>query len=520
MDKEEQLKRFAALFRGNPRTIGLFDAETSRARTEQRAITDHDFKLHLQGKLGVGQVPILDDNTTTWAAIDLDNHGEDHDIDLPATVAACKEKGLPLVCCRSKSGGIHLYAFFKAPVSAAAAQSTIRRWAGVIHGHYKFELFPKQTTLKMGGGKLQAGNWINLPYFDAARTIRYAYHEGKQLSLPEFIDLAESARFSLDDAKKTIALEHPDAPPCIQRMFAEGVPQGYRNEAIFNITIYRRKQDPDSAVDAALLDNDTAFAKPLARAEARRTIDSAVRPHYNYRCSEEPLRGYCDRPVCLGRKFGVSDGDTSHGLNGSEFPKLEDLAKFTTDPVRWEVTINGKRITAIPTEILARWDKFALVMMDHLMIVPPTIKDGEWKRMLGELMQTCRVLEVPDEASPAGLIRSKLAEFLNKVEWQHVDDTEKSRAPLMRGLPIGTLLGSERWACFRGPDFVDYLRRTKSEELKGTALWFAIRMLGVEPQFVKVKGTAVRVWGIQVTDENEYLFKSEKLDAPVFKSEI
>jgi hypothetical protein len=520
MDKGETLARFVALFRGNPRTVGMWNPENGRARTEERAATEHDFKLHLQGKLGVGQVPILDDNTTTWAAIDLDNHGEESDIDLPGMVASCRDKGIPLVCCRSKSGGIHLYAFFKGPVSATAAQGTLRRWAGVLHGRYKFELFPKQTTLKMGAGKLQAGNWLNLPYFDAAATNRYAYHDGKQLSVEAFLELAEASRFSLDDAKKTIALEHPEAPPCIQRMFSEGVPQGYRNEALFNITIYRRKQDADGFVEAALADNDTVFGKPLARFEAKRTIESAGRPHYNYRCSEEPQRGLCDRPVCLHRKFGVSDGDAHAGLNGAELPKLEDLAKFTTDPVRWEVTVNGKRITAIPSDVLIRWEKFSVVIMDHLMIVPPMIKELEWKRMLGDLMTSARVLDVPDEASPSGLVRSKLAEFLNKIDWKHVDDTDKSRAPILRGLPVGTLLGSERWAVFRGPDFVDYLRRTKSEELKGTALWFAIRLLGVEPQFIKYRRQVIRVWGIRATDDNEYLFKSEKLDAPEYKSEI
>lgn len=513
----DHVKRFIQLFKGNPRTVGVWDPKNGRVRTESREATARDFQLHLEGTLGVGQVPILDDGSGTWGAIDIDCHGQAEEIDIVAVSKRAVDAGLPVVCCRSKSGGVHVYLFVE-PTKAGTIQYTLRRWAAIL-GFPDSEIFPKQQTLKSGDGKLQAGNWINLPYFGNGSTTRYAVVAGKKVEFDRFLDCAEKSRTNISDIKAQVIAEHPDAPPCVQRMFVDGVASGYRNEALFNVAIYFRKSNPDSFVDGALQANNLIFAKPLARAEARRTIDSAGRPHYNYRCSEEPQRSYCDRPTCLTRKFGVSDG-APDGQGGSELPKFEDLCKYTTEPPRWEVTINGKRITGIQSDTLVRWDRMQVLIMEHLMFVPPTIKELEWRRNLGDMMTTARVLEAPDEASPAGQVRVKLVEFLNKIDWKKDPKTESSRLPLLRGLPIQIEDGGDKFAAFRGPDFADYLKRQKADDLKGVNMWFAIRLLGVEQKFIKIKKVLYRVWTVQVTDENRFQFEGQTPDAPKFESDL
>jgi hypothetical protein len=39
---------------------------------------------------------------------------------------------------------------------------------------------------------------------------------------------------------------------------------------------------------------------------------------------------------------------------------------------------------------------------------------------------------------------------------------------------------------FRGRDFVDYLRRNRTEDLKGPNMWFAVRTMGVESKRLRV----------------------------------
>ena len=51
--------------------------------------------------------------------------------------------------------------------------------AGLGHGRY--EIFPKQEQVLVERGDV--GNFINLPYFDHAKTLRYAVIQKKDVSI-------------------------------------------------------------------------------------------------------------------------------------------------------------------------------------------------------------------------------------------------------------------------------------------------------------------------------------------------
>jgi len=57
-----------------------------------------------------------------------------------------------------------------------------------ILGHAGVEIFPKQVSRKDG----EIGNWINLPYFYAESTKRYAVRNKKPLALDQFLNIANS----------------------------------------------------------------------------------------------------------------------------------------------------------------------------------------------------------------------------------------------------------------------------------------------------------------------------------------
>ena len=62
---------------------------------------------HLDGKLGVGSIPIDERSQCSFGALDID----DYNLDLTALLAKVKRFKLPLIMCRSKSGGAHLFLF-------------------------------------------------------------------------------------------------------------------------------------------------------------------------------------------------------------------------------------------------------------------------------------------------------------------------------------------------------------------------------------------------------------------------
>lgn len=516
--------RFKALFEGNTRSSGRFDPQKQRMHTEYAGLTREDFMAHLKGVHGVGAVPIQDDDTCLWAAIDIDNHDSDEDIPIAQVDEKIRQNNLPLVPCRSKSGGCHAYLFLEKPLPASQIRAAMTRWAAVL-GYPGHEVFPKQAKLANDKeGKKQLGNWINLPYMKAAETERYAVRDGKFLSLEEFVVLAEKSRCTESQLRSFTSADHPDAPPCVQKMYANGVAQGHRNEGLYNIVVYLRKSNPEGYQNAGLEANNAVFTRPLPRAEALRTIASAGRPDYGYRCNEEPCRTLCDRPTCLTRRFGITPEDAQRLASVDAIPPFTELIKYVSEPVRWELKIDGVKVTNLPTEALLDFRAMRQIIAERLTKVVPLIKNNEWERILAPLMKEARIVEVPDDASVNGVVRDRLREFASKTDLANKGQNLDDRKALMRGMPVVAEVNidgvKDRCVVFRGQDFINYLKRTRSEELKGINLWMAMKGMGVTSIRIRAgagESPPINVWVIPVKEVLDHRAPAEK---PEFRSEI
>lgn len=481
--------------------------------TEYKACEEGDIDLHLEGRKGVGLVPILDDDTARWAAIDIDNHGQEEDIPIAPIDEIIIANKLPLVPCRSKSGGVHCYAFFKDPLPASKVRTMMTKWAETV-GYPDAEIFPKQTRLSGLPGKKQLGNWINLPYLAADETVRYAFRAGRKLTLDKFLDLAEKMRIEDTDLAGSVMQDHPQAPPCVQRMIMKGVASGYRNEALYNAVVYFRKARPEGYEKSASEFNHTVFDKPLGKSEFTRTVNSAARPDYGYRCNEEPIRSLCDRETCLKRKYGITsvEADKQEQING--LPVFSDVTKIMADPVRWEIKIDGVPVRGLGTAQLLDWRYMREAIAERLTKVVPMLKNQEWERILQPILAQARIIAAPDDASTSGIIRQRLREFAAKAHDLGMNRNIDDRKALLRGLPIIAQVDGQRSVVFRAQDFVSFLKRTKSEELKGVALWMAVRELGVGHNKMRVGERSINVWYLphkEVMDD---------VDRPEIKAEL
>ena len=95
------------------------------------------WQRHLDHEYNLSIVPLLDDGTCWFACIDVDDY-DINIIDICQRIATLK---LPLLPCLSKSSGLHLFVFFKEPVSAKLVIPALRHWA-VRLNLAKFEIFP------------------------------------------------------------------------------------------------------------------------------------------------------------------------------------------------------------------------------------------------------------------------------------------------------------------------------------------------------------------------------------------
>ena len=284
----ENIKRFARIFRGLDKAYGTFDitekSASGKAKGKARIVRDPrtlaTFTAHLKGQQSVGIVPINEDNNCWWGAIDVDMYPLDH----TKLVAIVKELNFPLVVCRSKSGGGHIYVFLTEPVPAELVQNKLKEIAGEIGYADTTEIFPKQIQLVLERG--DTGNFLNLPYFDHENGLRYAIKDGGEAAtLEEFLDMAEKNAITREDLEailthKTEAVDEKlkDGPPCLQALIRHGFPEGTRNNGLFNIGVYLRKAFPDNWENKILEYNQAMMDPPLSLNEVNVVAEQISAP--------------------------------------------------------------------------------------------------------------------------------------------------------------------------------------------------------------------------------------------------
>jgi len=210
---------FAKRFAGLRQAYGTFTAsndlrEDGKANgkniTISKELTDKDlldlWSGHLSGKQSVGIVPIDEHNKCVWGAIDVD----EYQLDLKDLAKKIAKQKLPLIVCRSKSGGAHIYLFIDEPISASMLQRKLRQIAASI-GYGNAEIFPKQTKLLLDRG--DRGSTLNMPYFGGENSTRYAYGKnGEAITPQEFLEYV--AKISL----KHTELERLEASPLTEKI--------------------------------------------------------------------------------------------------------------------------------------------------------------------------------------------------------------------------------------------------------------------------------------------------------------
>jgi D5 N terminal like len=167
------------------------------AKTVHEPVTLGLWEQHLSGRRVLGIIPIDENGECRWGCIDID----EYDADVLAIVERAELARLPLVPCRSKSGGLHLFLFLKKTHPAGAVIPVLRDMAMRIGLKESTEIFPKQHLLI--GDKV--GNWLAMPYvgcsgppgagtFDGKIREQYGLKKtGAEMTLAEFLSAAETA---------------------------------------------------------------------------------------------------------------------------------------------------------------------------------------------------------------------------------------------------------------------------------------------------------------------------------------
>jgi hypothetical protein len=497
MSKNKQLgtiERFTAIFRGYEHAHGeheLFDKPDESGKLKGRAATKvggaslPHYQVHLEGAgTSLGLVPLMQDDTCWFGAIDIDIQGTPKlNEPIEELEKRIRSLELPLVVCRSKSGGAHLYFLASKPVPAKLLQGKLTQFAAIL-GYGGAEVFPKQV---MRVNDQDRGNWINIAYYGALSkegTERYALRNGKPiLSLEEFVDYAEMMRVSssaLTDVKVKLSTDFEDGPPCLQHLATFGLEQGGRNTALTNIAIYLKKKHPDDWQDMTMKFNYEKVKPSLDQGEVSQILKNVSRKEYFYTCKNPPLVNHCDKKLCGKRQFGINVG----GGEGELFP-IDNITKCVSkDSVRWYAEHQGDRLE-LSTDQLLNTSQLQKVFMEKFSTIIITGKQGQWLLRLKELMETSDTVYDPDDASRQGQFENMLENYFSGTP------SARNREEIIKGNPF---IESGR-IYFRSEDLYQYLRN-RSFQHTPHEVWMWLKMMDAEAVQMKIKGKKLRIWSL------------------------
>jgi hypothetical protein len=474
--------KFMDLFSGLDRAYGKYEITSKRtdgkqngtAATVKKPVTVELWEKHLDGKQGIGIVPITDRSTCYFGAIDIDVY---MGLDLKEIAIKMKELNLPFVPCRSKSGGCHLFLFTKEEVTALLLQTKLKEIASVI-GYGDCEIFPKQTNILADRGDI--GQWINMPYFDNIRGNRYGVKDnGTPMSMEEFLTFATAHQLTkkeLEQLTLSVSDDFEDGPPCIQHLITQGFPEGTRNDGLFNLGVYARMASADHWEQLVESYNIKYMIPPLRSDEVQTVIRSLKKKDYIYTCSKAPVKPYCNSAICRLRKYGV-------GVNSS-MPILTSLTKYNSSPPVWFMDVDGGGRLELSTDDLQNQSRFQKRCMERLNLMPPQINRTAWQQMLQHLLDNVVIIDAPVDSSAKG----QLIEYLEKF------CTGRAQARSKDELLLGKPWLENKKHYFRMSDFMAFLERNHFKEFKVNQIAAIFKDKGAQHHFFILKGKGVNCW--------------------------
>ena len=306
----------------------------------------------------------------------------------------------------------------------------------------------------------------------------------------------ESAHIEVDDILE-------DGPPCLQFLAKQGIPEGNRNDGLYNFGVYLKKAYPDIWETKLEEWNHKFFKPPLTSVEIQGVIKSLRRKEYQYSCSKPPIAAHCNSALCRLRKFGV-------GGNGS-MPVMHSLTKYASSPPLWFIDVEGSGRMELTTEDLQNQTKFQKRCMESLNVMPMPLNKASWAQIVNHLLENVTIITAPSDASPVGQLMEMVERFCTGRA------QAKVREEILLGKPF--LDPANNRYIFRLSDLMSYLERHRYREFKVHQITAIIKSKGADHHFYNLKGKGTNCWSMPSFDTPTGEFdipKEIKDDRPEF----
>lgn len=475
------------LFSGLHRAFGQYDLSDTaeqeggkrkgKAQTMRADVMPEHYRKHLLGEKpddAIGIIPIQDDNSVEFGAIDVDEYlkpkqAQETDEDFEARkkeferefygriITIIRDNNLPVNPCRSKSGGVHLFVFCDRPMPASMVKRKLEDLAAQI-GYPESEVFPKQNNISKDG----VGNWINLPFFRHEDTDRYGWDVSTGepiMDLVQWLSYAESRKLTPQHFNTIAVKQLPpgeaegasfarvlsDGPPCLQKLLERGIPEGKRNIVAYNVGVYLHKKhgsDDPAITDEMIEIQQKHFNPALPDHEVQYVLNNVAQAEQKrYQCQTQPLLGNCNRTLCMRRTYGAHDNDFTYdfGTLWHVIPvsKTSGRELWEESNYRLQFTLNDEdhEFEISPEDLL----KFNTIRTQALYrgVMIPHMDAEDWHDLIREKMRNKQRDMIPEEVTAIGELRLLIEDFFemyaNATEkrlistvkaWHNIDEGE------------------------------------------------------------------------------------------------
>ena len=482
----ELAKEFFLLFKGSDIAHGTFVVKGSRigdgkkqgtAKVIREPTTIEMWEEHLKGGTGLGIIPIRSDNTCQWGAIDIDKY----DINHKDLVAFLEENKVPAIVGRTKSGGAHVWLFLTEPIEAVEMQRKMNELAAAL-GYAGSEIFPKQSTILLDRG--DTGNFLNMPYHSGEKSTRYGFDQnGEALSPENFITLCFSQRIvpaqfrklEFTFGTKEVVLE--EGPPCLQHLCRQKFPEGSRNNALFNLGVYARLFDEENWEQLVQRYNMDYLSPPLNHGEVGTVIRQLKKKEYFYKCEDQPIKPFCDKEICKGRKYGVGPSGVGNDMSS--------LTKIDGDPPIWILNVDGNRVE-LTTNGLTAQSQFQRECVSQINKYPVTVNQRAWQTRIQTLLDNLTIVEVPPDATLKGEFEDLL----------HAFASERAKGEEREDILQGVAVWAEERVYFQIKDLKKHLSVNDFNHYTSNKITLRLQDINAQKMFWRVRGKGVHVWSL------------------------
>ena len=528
------VEKFKKIFAGLDYAYGNFKKETSNIPSKKvegkstvirKPVTDELWKNHLEGVgLRLGIFPVTAEGTCRWGVIDIDKYSYDYE----ALLKKIRQEKLPLIMCRSKSGGAHIFLFTETLVPAVELKYAMEKCAAILGVKDIMDrIYPMQTKILASRG--DTGSYLNIPYYNAEEGSQYAFNDDfSAASLEEFFKLYDThvvkdlAKFLKESSHlpETIKIKrrkkdspYAEAPPCLIILIKEKIKSGERDQGLFNLGVFYKRAQMEEAFkdkngaghtwqELVREGNRRYIEPPLTDREVNKTISSLERHEYErYTCGSNPIRRVCNPTICLTRKYGITN---------EEFPKeakqiFENLTELESNPRLFFIDVQPDDLTKdkIRVELDARQlrkkDKFYDAVLDRTGVWLPDMKVNEFNALMSEVYKTRNIEEADEEADENQDVKDWLDSFVNATA------AYTERANLLQGVCYYDMETKELQ--FRMDLFIKFLRAQRINLSRPKLISRLKRILNAQRKkstiTVGKKETRLTVWRIPNYDVNE-----------------